>query len=51
MKLSVKSVTNLNLEKNFGFKCEDVQTLFNSLFSFPLLKHFIDLIEIKEQKK
>ena len=41
---------NLNLEKNFGFKCIEVQGIFDFLFSYPLLNHFIELIEIKEQK-
>ena len=50
-KILHKTVMNLNLEKKFGFQCEDVSAIFDFLFSFPLLKHFINLIEIEEQKK
>ena len=51
VKLLHKSITNLNLEKNFGFKCKEVPAIFDFLFSFPLMKHFINLIENDEQKK
>ena len=49
-KLFHKSITNLNFEKNLGFKCKEVPAIFDFLFSFPLIKHFINLIEIKEIK-
>ena len=50
VKLLHRSITNLNFEKNFGFKCKEVPAIFDFLFSYPLLIHFINLIEIKEQK-
>ena len=51
VKLFHKSITNLNLDKNLGFKCKEVPAIFDFLFSFPLIKHFINLIENEEQKK
>ena len=50
VKLMHKSITNINLEKNLGFKCKEVPAIFDFLFSFPLMKHFINLIENNEQK-
>ena len=50
VKLFHKSITNLNLDKNLGFKCKEVPAIFDFLFSFPLIKHFINLIENEEQK-
>jgi len=50
VKLFHKSINNLNLEKNLGFKCKDVPAIFDFLFSFPLIKHYINLIENEEQK-
>ena len=51
VKLLHKSINNLNLEKNLGFKCKEVPALFDFLFSFPLIKHFINKIEMEEHKK
>ena len=50
VKLLHKSITNLNFEKNLGFKCKEVPAFFDFLFSYPLIKHFINLIENEEQK-
>ena len=50
VKLFHKSITNLNLDKNLGFKCKEVPAIFDFLFSFPLIKHYINLIENEEQK-
>lgn len=50
VKLFHKSINNLNLEKNLGFKCKEVPAIFDFLFSFPLIKHYINLIENEEQK-
>ena len=50
VKLFHKSISNLNLEKNLGFKCKEVPAIFDFLFSFPLIKHYINLIENEEQK-
>ena len=50
VKLFHKSITNLNLDKNLGFKCKEVPAIFDFLFSFPLIKHFINLIENEDQK-
>ena len=50
VKIFHKSINNLNLEKNLGFKCKDVPAIFDFLFSFPLIKHYINLIENEEQK-
>ena len=44
IKLIHKSINNLNFEKNLGFKCKEVPALFDFLFSFPLIKHFINKI-------
>ena len=51
VKLLHKSINNLNLDKNLGFKCKEVPAIFDLLFSFPLIKHFINLIEMEEHKK
>ena len=51
VKLLHKSINNLNLDKNLGFKCKEVPVIFDLLFSFPLIKHFINLIEMEEHKK
>ena len=51
IKLIHKSINNLNFEKNLGFKCKEVPALFDFLFSFPLIKHFINKIELEEHKK
>ena len=50
VKLFHKSINNFNLEKNLGFKCKEVPAIFDFLFSFPLIKHYINLIENEEQK-
>ena len=50
VKLFHKSINNLNLDKNLGFKCKEVPAIFDFLFSFPLIKHYINLIENEEQK-
>ena len=49
-KLLHKSISNLNLDKDVGFKCKEVPALFDFFFSFPLVKHYINLIENIEQK-
>ena len=51
VKLLHKSINNLNLDKNLGFKCKEVPAIFDLLFSFPLIKHFINLIEMEEHNK
>ena len=51
VKLLHKSINNLNLDKNLGFKCKEAPAIFDLLFSFPLIKHFINLIEMEEHKK
>ena len=50
VKLFHKSINNLNFEKNLGFKCKEVPAIFDFLFSFPLIKHYINLIENEDQK-
>lgn len=45
-----KSILNINLEKNSGFKCKEAPAIFDFFFSFPLIKHFINKVERKEQK-
>ena len=51
IKLIYNSINDLNFEKNLGFKCKEVPALFDFLFSFPLIKHFINKIEFEEHKK
>lgn len=50
-KLLFKALTNLNIDKNFGFNNKEIHILFDFLFSLPLVKHFINLVEAKKQKE
>ena len=45
-----KSISTLNFDKNIGFKSKDVPAIFDFLFSFPLMKHYINLIESENQR-
>ena len=49
--LLLNSLTNINIEKNYGFKNNEISVLFDFLFSLPLIKHFINLVESEKQKK
>ena len=51
VKLLLKGLTNLKIDKNFGFKNEEINELFDFLFSFPLINHFINYVEAKKQKE
>ena len=51
VKLLFQNITKLNIDKNSGFENIDINTVFDFLFSFPLFKHFINYIEIKEQRE
>jgi hypothetical protein len=50
-KLLFQNISNLNIDKNFGFKNIEINILFDFLFSFPLIKHYINYIEVKEQRE
>ena len=49
--LLFKGVTNIIIDENFGFKNKEISSLFDYLFSIPLVKHFINLIESKKHKE
>ena len=50
-KLLFQNISNLNIDKNFGFKNIEINILFDFLFSFPLVKHYINYIGVKEQRE
>ena len=50
-KLLFKSLINLNLEQNFGFKNKDISMMFDFLFSLPIIKHFINFVDSDKVKK
>ena len=50
IKIFFNCISNLNIDKNFGFKNIEINVLFDFLFSFPVVRHYINYIEIKEQR-
>ena len=50
-KLLLKGLINLKIDTNFGFKNEEINVLFDFLFSLPLVKHFVNFVESQKQKE
>ena len=50
-KLLLKGLINLKIDTNFGFKNEEINVLFDFLFSLPLIKHFVNFVESEKQKE
>ena len=51
VQLLLQGLTNLNIDKNFDFKNKEISSLFDFLFSIPLVKHFINLIGGQKPKE
>ena len=51
VQLLLQGLTNVNIDKNFDFKNKEISSLFDFLFSIPLVKHFINLIGGQKPKE
>ena len=50
IKLFHQNLQSLKIDDNFGFKNIEINIFFDFFFSFPLIKHFVNYIEVKEQR-